>query len=177
MERLEDDDDDVVTPPEDGAHSPPVRAPPARGLPAQPARARSGLICYRLRAHRRAQRRLEFRTEARETRSTTRRKIEINRPAAGARPSRALPLGAGKRKRAAGSALSGDASANNKHLTMDEQSTRLPCHYLQAHMFIKRRMYIESQDPRVLWQAKALEGELRRRMHSAMSALAESAYT
>mmetsp|Transcript_9649 Transcript_9649/g.24964 ORF Transcript_9649/g.24964 Transcript_9649/m.24964 type:complete len:171 (-) Transcript_9649:345-857(-) len=124
----------------------------------------------------RAQRRLEFRSEARETRSRSRRKIEMPHPAtSAARPVRTLPLGAaGKRKRVAGAAAA-SGNADERQPTMDEQSTRLPCHYLQAHMFIKRRLYIESQDPRLLWQAKALEGELRRRMHSAMSALASSA--
>jgi len=62
----------------------------------------------------------------------------------------------------------------SRELSVDEQSTRIPCHYLQAHLFIKRRTYLTSGDPRLLLQAKALEGELRRRMFDAMASLQTS---
>lgn len=55
--------------------------------------------------------------------------------------------------------------------TVDEQSRAVPVQYLQAMLFVKRRVYIESQDPRALLACKALEAELRRRMEDAMSAL------
>ncbi|KAG8460536.1 hypothetical protein KFE25_013186 [Diacronema lutheri] len=56
-------------------------------------------------------------------------------------------------------------------LTIDEQTASIPCQYLQAHLFLKRRVYLQSQDPRALLCCKALESELRRRMGTAMAAL------
>lgn len=55
--------------------------------------------------------------------------------------------------------------------TVDEQSTSIPCQYLQAMLFIKRRIYMESQDPRALLCCKALESELRRRVEITMATL------
>ena len=48
--------------------------------------------------------------------------------------------------------------------TLDELSTNIPFQYLQAHLYIKRRLYMMSQDPRLLLHAKAIEAEIRRRL-------------
>mmetsp|Transcript_6870 Transcript_6870/g.18616 ORF Transcript_6870/g.18616 Transcript_6870/m.18616 type:complete len:146 (+) Transcript_6870:46-483(+) len=87
-------------------------------------------------------------------------------------PKRARPVlwtSAAKRNRAVGDTTPA-AAQDHREPTVDEQSKSIPGHYLQAHLFIKRRHYMESQDPRILWQAKALEAELRRRMVIALEA-------
>lgn len=78
-----------------------------------------------------------------------------------------------KRRRADDVPARADASAcaEPREPTVDEQSTRIPCGYLRANLFMKRRLYLQTQDPRALLCSKALEKELRRRMEIAMAAL------
>lgn len=59
--------------------------------------------------------------------------------------------------------------------TLDELSTSIPFHYLQAHLYVKRRMYMMSQDPRLLIHAKAIESEIRRRLARSAAAAEDSA--
>jgi hypothetical protein len=85
----------------------------------------------------------------------------------------------GKRKRA-GADLSCAAQRSkcgrepSESPTLDELSTSIPFQYLQAHLFIKRRLYMISQDPRLLLHAKAIESEIRRRLAPRSGAAGDS---
>jgi hypothetical protein len=82
----------------------------------------------------------------------------------------------GKRKRSAlaHATSKNDTQSSDRDVELVELSTSIPCQCLQASIFIKRRLYIVSQDPRLLWQAKTLESELRRRLQEARAAMLEA---